>query len=332
MSAAIVSFGETLLHLSSPYGVRLEEASSFSCFVGGSESNTLACLARLGLETIWISALPSHPLGRRVETELRQYGINTAHVVWADSTARLGLYYALEAPNPLGHQVYCDRTFSACALINPDAVDVSVVDGARMLHLTGITLALGEGPRQVFRRLLQRAREQGVPVSFDVNYRSKLWSPDEAARGIEEACQQARLLLCTRNDAEAIWGIRGSAQSVLQQLAQRFPGDGNRKTIVLTLGHEGAADLADNDYREEPAYPTEGAFRFGSGDAFTAGYLYAYLEGALYRELCATGNVTPLTFGNAFAALKRCLAGDIASITQEEVKQLLQGKNRNLFR
>jgi len=217
-------------------------------------------------------------------------------------------------------------------LINPDAVDVSVVDGARMLHLTGITLALGEGPRQVFRRLLQRAREQGVPVSFDVNYRSKLWSPDEAARGIEEACQQARLLLCTRTDAEAIWGIRGSAELVLRQLAQRFPGDGNRKTIVLTLGHEGAADLADNDYREEPAYPTEGAFRFGSGDAFTAGYLYAYLEGALYRELCVTGNVTPLTFGNAFAALKRCLAGDIASITQEEVKQLLQGKNRNLFR
>ena len=109
-------------------------------------------------------------------------------------------------------------------------------------------------------------------------------------------------------------------------------GCSDRKTIVLTLGREGAADLTDNDYREEPAYPTEGVFRFGSGDAFTAGYLYAYLEGALYRELCVTGNVTPLTFGNAFAALKRCLAGDIASITQEEVKQLLQGKNRNLFR
>ena len=332
MPTAIVSFGETTLHLSPPYGLRLEEASSFSCFVGGSESNTLACLARLGLETIWVSALPSHPLGRRVVAELRQHGINTAHVVWADSTARLGLFYAQEAPSPLGYQVYYDRAFSACALIDPDAVDVSVVDGARMLHLTGITPALGEQPREVFRRFLQRAREQGVPVSFDVNYRSKLWLPDEAAHAIEEACQQARLLFCTRTDAEAIWGMTGSAELVLRQLAQRFPGDGNRKTIVLTLGREGAADLTDNDYREEPAYPTEGVFRFGSGDAFTAGYLYAYLEGALYRELRATGNVTPLTFGNAFAALKRCLAGDIAYITQEEVKQLLQGRDRNLFR
>jgi 2-dehydro-3-deoxygluconokinase len=105
MSSAIVSFGEAMLRLSHPHSVRLEEAHTFTSYVGGTESNTLAALARLGLETIWVSALPANPLGQRVEAEVRRHGVNTAHVVWSGRSARLGLFYAEEAPNPLGLQV-----------------------------------------------------------------------------------------------------------------------------------------------------------------------------------------------------------------------------------
>jgi 2-dehydro-3-deoxygluconokinase len=332
MSSAIVSFGETMLRLSPPHSVRLEEAHTFTSYVSGTESNTLAALARLGLETIWVSALPANPLGQRVEAEVRRHGVNTAHVVWSGRDARLGLFYAEEAVNPLGLQVYYDRASSACALIDPEVADYTVVDGARLLHLTGITPAISSRMREVFTRFLQRAREKNVPLSFDVNYRTKLWGADEAAIGIEAACQQADLLFCTCTDAASLWGMTGSAESVLRQMAQRFIGNGTPKTMVLTLGSEGAAELRHNDYRTEPAFLTEGSARFGSGDAFTAGYLYAYLEGPLSRELYEQCGTTALTFGNALAALKRCIAGDIATVTPRDLQNLLQRQGERAFR
>jgi len=328
MTFDVVSFGETMLRFTPPAGVRLELAPTLHVYVAGTESNTLASLARLGLQTTWLSALPDQPLGRHVERELRGHGIDTGHIVWMDSTTRMGTFYAEEAPAPLGTQVHYDRANSACALIDPEALDYSLLDGARLLHLTGITSALSERANAVFERLLQRARVGQVPLSFDINYRAKLWSPAEAARGIEAACRQASIIFCTRADAAELWGISGTPEVVLRQMSQRFALDGERKTIVLTLGSEGAAQLQDALYTAEPGIPTEGTMRFGSGDAFAAGYLYAYLEGPLYQELrtVAEHTITPLTFGNALASLKRCIVGDIATVTPEDVRRVLVGQ------
>jgi 2-dehydro-3-deoxygluconokinase len=330
MAIDVLSFGETMLRLTSPGGVRLETTPVLQVYVGGTESNTLSCLARLGLRVAWMSALPSTPIGRHVETELRSHGVDTRHIVWAGSSARLGIFYAEEAVNPLGLQVHYDRANSACALVDPDAVNYELVATAKMLHLTGITPGIGEGARAVFRRLLARAREQKVPLSFDVNYRAKLWSPAEAAKGIEEACQQARILFCARADAAELWGISGTPEEILRQMAQRFAGE--EKTLVLTLGSEGSAELRNGVYAAAPIFPTEGTIRFGSGDAFDAGYLYAYLGGTLYQEIHERYGVTPLSFGNALASLKRCIAGDIAVVTPEEVRAMLVRKEGARFR
>lgn len=323
MPSDIVSFGETMLRLSPAHGARLEEANTFNIYVAGTESNTLACLARLNLKATWVSALPLNPPGKHVEAELRRHGVNTASVVWVGDNVRLGIFYSEEAPDPLGLQVYYDRAHSACALIDPEAIDYSVVDDARMLHLTGITPALSDNVREVFRRFLQRASEKKVPLSFDVNYRSKLWSVDEAVAGIEEACRQASLLFCTRSDASELWGFSGAPESILHKIAQRFAENNSTKTIILTLGSEGAAQLQNDEYSIEPVFPTEGTIRFGSGDAFAAGYLFAYLEDQLYSDIRKERGITPLVFGNALAALKRCIAGDIASITLQELWTLL---------
>lgn len=324
MAFDVVSFGETMLRLSAPGGVRLEEADMMHIYVAGTESNTLACLARLSLKASWISALPENPLGRRVATELRRSSVDTTHVLWTESNSRLGIFYAEEAPDPLGLQVYYDRAGSAVALLDPALVNYSVVDEARLLHLTGITPALSSRAREVFTRLLLKARDKSIPLSFDVNYRSKLWSAHDAALGIEEACRQANLLFCTRADAAELWGFTGNPESVLRQMAQRFTGNRNHKTLVLTLGSAGAAQLQDDTYSAEPAFPTQGTVRFGSGDAFAAGYIYAYLDGQLYRELQKARGVTALAFGNAIAALKRCIAGDMAIITPQEVRAQLE--------
>jgi len=333
VSTDVVSFGETMLRLSPVPGTRLEDGPAFQVYVAGTESNTLACLSRLGFKTTWLSALPRSPLGKRIDAELRSHGVNTDSVVWADEQTRLGVFYADEAPNPLGLQVYYDRTHSACALIDGTAIDFSLIESARMLHLTGITPALSVGTRDVFARFLQKAQTKNIPLSFDVNYRAKLWPAADAATQLEEACQQAAVLFCTSADAAELWGFVGDSEAVLQQMARKFGRrDSSHKTLVLTLGNKGAAELHNMTYSIETACPTEGVARFGSGDAFAAGYLYAYLEGALYRELRDTSGVTPLAFGNAVAALKRCITGDIATITPAEVKSLLQKRDAKRFR
>ncbi|HTI13081.1 MAG TPA: sugar kinase [Dictyobacter sp.] len=327
-SIDVVSFGETMLRLTTPHGSRLETASSLHIYVGGTESNMLAGLARLGLRVSWLSALPQTPLGQNVTTELRRHGIDTTHVLWDTSNSRLGTFYVEESPDPLGIQLFYDRANSACALVDPDLVNYSVVDDARLLHLTGITPALSERAHEVFHRFLARARAQHVPLVFDVNYRAKLWSPREAAKALEEACQQAQILFCAQADAAELWGCDGEPEAILRQLASLF---GQDKTLVMTMGGGGSAQLHHGEYQFEKAFPTAGQIRFGSGDAFDAGYLYAYLDGPLYQELReqAERHLTPLAFGNALAALKRTIPGDIPLITPADVRAvLLQAKQR----
>jgi 2-dehydro-3-deoxygluconokinase len=324
----IISFGETMLRLSPPPGVRLDEATTFNVFVGGTESNTLTALARLGCHTTWLSGLPANPAGRRVASELRRHGIDTSRVVWAGG--RLGIFYADEAPAPLGPQVHYDRAGSACALIDPAALDLAGLEDADLLHLTGITPALGGGAPAAFERLLTWAAAQGVALSFDVNYRAKLWSPAEAAAGMAGACRQARIVICSRSDAATIWGLHGTAEQVLRGLADRF-GLAD-KTLVLTLGNEGAAELRDGEYAEAPTFPAMGTVRFGSGDAFAAGYLYCYLGGEHFLTARERLGANGLLFGNAMAALKRCIEGDMAIITPDEVLALLAGGKEAGFR
>lgn len=322
----VASFGETMLRLSTARGERLERAGSFETFVAGSESNTLACLARLGLRCAWSSALPPNPLGRRIAAELRGYGVDVGYVVWSGS--RVGLYYTEEAPPPLGVRTHYDRAGSACAEIEPAALDLAMVDRARLLHLTGITLAIGAGARRAFERLLVRAVETQTPISFDVNYRAKLWSPESAAEGVESACRSASLLFCTSQDAAELWGLTGDSEHVLRSLATRFGAaddDEDARTYVLTLGAAGSARLHNGVYEAAPVVPTEGDARFGSGDAFSAGYICAHLEGELYVRAREEFRTTPLQFGNALAALKRCIPGDIASVAPDEVLEVLRG-------
>lgn len=325
----VVSFGESMLRLSSAGSARLEEASALEVHVAGAESNVLAALARLGLRCAWLSALPDNPLGRRLARGLAGHGVDTGHVLWTDPGGRVGLYYTEENPEPLGTRVVYDRAGSAIARVDPDALDLSLLDRARWLHLTGITPALSAAARETWSRLLCRAGGRGVPVSLDVNYRAKLWDPRAAADGITEASARADVLICARADAAELWGLEGEPESVLRRMGERF---GAEKTLVLTLGAEGAAELREGRYTRAPAYPSRGTVRFGSGDAFAAGYIYARLGGHHYTTAREELAASPLRFGNALAALKRCVAGDIAVVTSEEILSVLRGGGAERFR
>jgi 2-dehydro-3-deoxygluconokinase len=278
----VISLGEAMLRLTPPTGVRLEVATGYELFVAGAESNTLAALARLGVRTTFLSALPSTPPGRLVEGELRKHGVGTSRVLWSEGR-RLGVFYAEEGPAPRGPSVYYDRSGSAFALLDPANLDLHGLESADLVHLTGITPALSTGARNAFARMLEFATSNHIPLSFDVNYRAKLWLPAEAAASIADACSQARVLFCTMADAATLWGLSGGPEAVLEGLADRFGGEG--KTLVLTLGGEGSAQMRDGAFHREAAFDAEGPHRFGSGDAFDAGYLYAHLDGDHYRKL-----------------------------------------------
>jgi len=303
----LVAFGETMIRLSTPLGQRLEASTTLDIGIGGAESNVAIALARLGRRVAWSSVLPRNPFGLRIAAELRRHRVDEGHVTWVDH-GRVGVYYLDSGTPPRPTHVIYDRAASAIALCDPDEIDTSLATGARLLHLTGITPALSDACAEVTRRFAERAHEAAVPLTFDVNYRARLWSPEQAATTLEPFCASATVLFCGRNDARTLWGIDGSNEAVLSELSRRF----GAPTTVLTLGDEGALVLTPSgEVMHEAAPAVHVVDKVGAGDAFAAGFLHGYLDGDIPRAL---------RLGVALASLKMTIHGDLALITARELE------------
>jgi 2-dehydro-3-deoxygluconokinase len=186
MGHDLVGLGEVMLRLAAPPPQRLDQVVSLDVQIGGSEANVMAAVSRMGLRTAFISALPSdHAWGDRTVRELSGHGVDCAGILRRPGS-RMGLYFLEYGAPPRPVRVLYDRRDSAMSQLVPDEVDWSLIRGARMAHLSGITAALGENLRAVLRRASAEARAASVPVSFDVNYRSRLWSAKEAGDFLTE--------------------------------------------------------------------------------------------------------------------------------------------------
>ena len=195
-------------------------------------------LSRLGLRVAWWSKLPDNPLGRRIENEIRRWGVDTAHVLWdASPSARAGVYYLDFGLPPRGIDVYYDRADSSASRITAIEVDAALIAGTRLLHLTGITPALSPYCAKAVARALALAKEHGVLVSFDTNYRSRLWTAETARRELEPLFASVDLLFCPQGDAETLFGIAGSGAEIAAELRDRY----EVKSVVVTCAGEGAA-------------------------------------------------------------------------------------------
>src|SRR5437870_7198860 len=176
----LVTLGETLLRLSPPGHQRLDEARLFEIGVGGSELSVGCLLARLGRRVAWVSRLPEGPLGRIVDGEARRRGVDTSHVRWI-AGARLGLMFFEPGPAPRNARVIYDRKHSAAAELGfEDAPWEALIAASARIHLSGITPALGPSCRALVGHVAQLAATAGKKVSYDLNYRATLTSPDEA--------------------------------------------------------------------------------------------------------------------------------------------------------
>jgi 2-dehydro-3-deoxygluconokinase len=312
MGFDLVALGEVMLRLSAPPPERLEQAVALNVQIGGSEANVAAACARLGMRTALITALPAaHPWADRAVRELTSHGVDCSGVRRPDGT-RMGLYFLEYAPAPRPIRIHYDRRDSAASRLTADDIDWSILRGARLLHLSGITPALGQGPRAVIRRALTEAAAAGVAVSFDVNYRSRLWTPKEARQFLAEVLPAVRYLFVGSDDAETVFELRGPASAVLKGFRALSP----RATIALTLGEAGSVVLdGDAEWAPRKRYAVTVVDRVGAGDAFAAGFLWAMLG--------SRGAQVAVDAATALAALKCTIWGDIALVSLHELAELM---------
>ena len=308
----VLTFGETMLRLSPPGRQRLAQAPSLDVWVAGSESNVAAALRVLGRTVSWVSRLPDQPLGRRIEAALRAAGVDVSHVVWTPPNERVGTLYAEPAAAPRAATVVYDRANSAASHLCPTDLPDALFASHRHLHVSGITPALSATCAETVTDAVGRAKSRRRTVSLDVNFRARLWSPEAASEALSPLLGQVDILFCSQADAARLFGLSGDAAACASGLRERF----GVPVVAVTAGADGAAGCDADGSVSIPAVPLEASVeRFGSGDAFAAGFLSEWLGSATLAR--------SLRLAVAVAALKRTIPGDILTATRAEVEAVL---------
>ena len=326
--AEVVTLGEAMLRLSPPDGSRLEQATSFDAKVGGGELNVAVGVARLGLSSAWVSKLPENPIGRMVRNKAREQGVDTSHIVLSKS-GRVGIYFLEFGASPRASSVLYDRAGSAVSTLSPGEVDWNkAFAGCRVFHVSGITPALSKSCAEVTFEAIKAAKVSGAKVSFDVNYRKKLWTAEEANACLVPMMELVDILITTEEDTAVVFGIRESSYpEVAIKLEERF----GFEVVAITLREDlsvlrnnwSAFAYADKRFHESAKYPCELVDRVGAGDSFTAAFIYGYLTGDVQKGV---------DYGTAFSALKHSIPGDLNWATLEEVENLMAGGGSRIQR
>jgi 2-dehydro-3-deoxygluconokinase len=310
-STAVASIGEGQLRLVAPTGVPLVQAEDLQVYVAGTEGNVLGLLSRLGNPARLITALPDTPLGRRVAEEYIQAGIDVSRIAWR-SEGRVALYFVEQGSPPVPSRVLYDRANSCFSAVTVTDIDWIYLQQAKMVHLSGITAALGDNLYEVVLSAAQQARSSGQLLSVDVNYRSLLWDPPTARQRLEPVVTGADVLFCSRRDAAAVFGVNTRPAEVAKELANRF----SARTVIVSDGRR-PIEVFTNGDRYSASPPTTTVIdRVGAGDALIGGFLHGVL-----RDDIELG----LRLGVAAAALALTRHGDQLHTSLEELLWLSSG-------
>lgn len=305
------SLGEMLLRLSVPSGRRLEASTQLDVYPAGAEANVMSLLARLDRRACWFGALPKNPLGRLAANALRAAGVDANGIVWHDH-GRMGTYYVEFGAPPRGIQVIYDRAHSCATQLQIDEIHWDALLDTRLLHLTGITPALSSSCHDIVHEAIRKANQRGIPVSFDVNYRQKLWTEAEAEKRLAPLFQGVEILFCSLNDAIRLFHCKGTAREVAGQMLVHS----QARNLVLSIGDQGALLWNGEEWSHEPSRATQILDRLGAGDALAAGVIHGWLEGDVKRGL---------RYGSTLAALALSQLGDMVITNQEELLNLSKG-------
>jgi 2-dehydro-3-deoxygluconokinase len=331
----VVTFGEIMLRLSPPGVERFLQSPVLSATFGGGEANVAVSLAHFGCESVYVTALPSHAIGEAAIHALRAEGVRTDHIVRSGS--RVGIYFAETGASQRASTVVYDRAHSAISELAADAVDWStVLSGAAWFHVTGITPALGPQATRATDLAIRSARTAGARVSFDLNYRRKLWSESEAQRVVGPLLKHVDLVIANEEDLQSVLGIHVANTDVaagrlavdgFREAAERVTSGFGPRMVAITLRESVSAsdngwsallwDAGAGTMITSQRYDIRVVDRIGAGDSFAAGLIYGLLTDRAPADA--------LRFAVAASALKHTIPGDFNRVTVEEVDRLARG-------
>lgn len=329
----VIGFGDLLIRLAAPGYQRLIQATSLDVFYTGAEANTLAFLAWNGAEAALVSKLPNNMLGDCALANMRKYGIDTAYI--ARGGERIGTYYLEKGASQRPSRLVYDRKHTAFATASAEDFDWDAIfDGASHFHFTGITPALGGNLPQICLSACKKAKEKGLLVSCDLNYRSVLWTTEQAQRTMQELMRYVDVLIGNEEDAEKVLGVKprntdvsmgvldkAGYEQVARELAERF----RLQAVAFTLRKSRSASdndwsgmlYADGETVFSKEYPIHLVDRVGGGDSFSAGIIYSMLHGFDRRHT--------VEFAVAASCLKQTMEQDFNLSYADEAEQLLRG-------
>ena len=329
----IVTLGELMLRLAPEGYYRILQAEKYLATFGGGEANVAVSLANYGMDAAFVSKFPAHEVGQSAVNSLRKFGVDTSKILRGGP--RMGVYYVEKGASQRPSKVIYDRAGSSFAVSSPDEYDWDkIFDGVDWFHFTGITPALSENCAEICMQACKKAKEKGITVSCDLNYRNKLWTKQKAREVMTTLMPYVDVCISNEEDANDVFGIKAkdtdvtsgqlnkaAYESVAQQLKETF----GFKYVAITL----RTSLSANDnkwagmlYDGKNAYLSKEynvhiVDRVGGGDSFGGGLIYALLE----NYDCQSA----IEFAVAASCLKHSIEGDYNMVTVDEVKKLAGG-------
>ncbi|MGE3840838.1 MAG: PfkB family carbohydrate kinase [Vicinamibacterales bacterium] len=330
-----VCFGEIMLRLSPPGFERFFQSPVLQATFGGGEANVAVSLAQFGCHSAYVTCVPANPIGDAAVRTLRAEGVDVTHVLRGG--ARLGIYFAETGASQRPSTVVYDRGHSAISQLRAGTVNWdAILAGAAWFHCTGITPALGPDAAACTREALEAARRAGARVSFDLNYRSKLWSERHAQHTLRPLMSLVDVVIANEEDLQSSLGIEVPHTDVkhaslevesYRVAAERVCGEFGVAHVAVTLRESVSAsdntwsavlfDAATRTLHDSPRYAVRLIDRIGGGDSFAAGLIYALLRG----DACQAA----LRFAVAASALKQTIPGDFNHVSVGEVERLAGG-------
>ena len=333
MSKKVVTFGEIMLRLAPEGYMRFVQAESYGATYGGGEANVAVSLANYGLDASFVTKLPSHEIGQAGINALRRFGVQTSDIVRGGD--RVGIYFLEKGASQRPSKVIYDRAGSSIATATTNDFDWDkIFEGASWFHFTGITPALGDNVADICLEACKAAKEKGITVSCDLNYRNKLWSKEKAGQVMGELCQYVDVCISNEEDANDVFGIKAAGtdvpagqvnhegyKDVAKQLADRF----HFSKVAITLrtsisanDNKWAAMLYDGtDCYFSKQYLMHIVDRVGGGDSFGGGLIYACLNEMAPQDT--------IEFAVAASCLKHSIEGDFNQVSVDEVQKLAGG-------
>lgn len=329
----VITFGEIMLRLAPNGYYRFFQNDQLQATFGGGEANVAVSLAGFGIDSVYVTKLPSHAIGQAAVNSLRYFGVDTSMI--ARGGDRIGIYYLEKGASQRGSVCIYDRAHSAIAEASPADFDWDTIfDGADWFHFTGITPALGGALPEICLEACRAAKAHGVKISCDLNYRGKLWTREKAREVMTELCKYVDVCISNEEDAKDVFGIeaegsdirggkldRKGYESVAEKLSDRF----GFERVAITL--RGSVSASDNDWAGmlydgekccfSKTYHLHIVDRVGGGDSFGAGLIYSLLNGSSTEEA--------IEFAVAASALKHSIEGDFNRISVAEAKKLASG-------